>query len=131
MNDLDDETSRTVVAHINPTAMAPREARHFISDVLSRHPSVETAKLVASELVTNAVRHGGQDAGDITVSVRPPSASNRRVKLTVSQVDHPGFSYDLQSSGHTSATGRGLMIVDAVASEWGVEEDGSVWAVLE
>lgn len=131
MNDRDDETSNTVVAHINPTPMAPSEARRFVGDILSQHPSVESAKLIASELVTNAVRHGGHDAGDITMSVQAPKGPDRRVKLTVSQADHPGFNYDRQSLGHISATGRGLMIVDAVAAEWGVEDDGTVWALLE
>lgn len=131
MNDRDDETSDTVVAHINPTPMAPSEARQFVGGILGQHPSVESAKLVASELVTNAVRHGGHDAGDITVTVHPRSGPDRSVRLAVSQADHPGFDFDTQDSGHTSPTGRGLMIVDAVAAEWGVEADGTVWAVLQ
>lgn len=132
MNDLDGKTSRTVVVYLTPTPKAPSEARHFVGDVLGQHPNVESAKLVASELVTNAVRHGGRDAGDIIVSIQPLSRDEASgVRLEVSQVDHPGFSYVKEASGHTSATGRGLMIVDAVATDWGVKDDGTVWAVLE
>ena len=132
MNDLEGKTGRKVAVHITPTPNAPSEARHFVADVLGKHPNVESAKLVASELVTNAVRHGGHDAGDIIVSIKPfTQGGATRVRLEVAQVDHPGFEYKTQTSGHTNATGRGLMIVDAVAKDWGVEEDGTVWAVLE
>lgn len=132
MNDLDGKTGRTVVLHITPTPNAPGEARHFVADVLGQHPNVESAKLVASELVTNAVRHGGRDAGDIVVSVkRLDQSGTSGVRVEVAQIDHPGFAYEDQASGHTNATGRGLMIVDAVAKDWGVEDDGTVWAVLE
>lgn len=130
MNEIDDSTTSVAEVHLNPTSSAPADARRFVSDVLDGHAAVESAKLVISELVTNAVLHGGQDAGRVTVIVeRDPE--DDRVKLEVSQSKHSGFLYLDQEPGHLGPTGRGLMIVDALATEWGVDGDtGSVWVVL-
>jgi anti-sigma regulatory factor (Ser/Thr protein kinase) len=129
MNEIDDSTASLSEVHLNPTPSAPGDARRFIADVLENHASVEAAKLIISELVTNAVLHGGRDAGHVTVAVG--REHDQRVRLEVSQSDHRGFQFLDQEPGHLGPTGRGLMIVDAVASEWGVDRDtGSVWVVL-
>lgn len=128
MNEIDDSTASQTEVHLNPTQNAPGDARRFVADVLDGHHAVESAKLVISELVTNAVLHGGRDAGRVTVIV---GRERDRIRLQVSQAKHPGFLPLDQKPGHLDPTGRGLMIVDAIASEWGVDTDtGSVWVVL-
>ena len=130
MNELDDSTATKAEVHLNPTPNAPGDARRFIADVLDDHEAVEAAKLVISELVTNAVRHGGRDAGQVTVAVGRDTTQDG-IRLEVSQSMHPGFRYLDQEPGHLGPTGRGLMIVDAVATEWGIDSDtGSVWVLL-
>lgn len=130
MNEIDHSTASVSEVQLSPTQSAPGDARRFVADLLDGHAAVEAAKLVVSELVTNAVLHGGQDAGRVTVIVQLDHVHDR-VRLEVSQSKHPGFHYLDQEPGHLGPTGRGLMIVDAVASEWGVDRDtGSVWAVL-
>ena len=130
MNEIDDSTASVSEVHLNPTQSAPGDARRFVADVLDGHSTVEPAKLVISELVTNAVLHGGRDAGRVTVVVQLDHVHDR-VRLEVSQSKHHGFQYLDQEPGHLGPTGRGLMIVDAIASEWGVDDaTGSVWAVL-
>ncbi len=130
MNEIDDSTALVSEVHLSPTQSAPGDARRFVADVLDGHAAVEPAKLVVSELVTNAVLHGGRDAGRVTLVVTRDEEHDQ-VRLQVSQSKHPGFQYLDQQPGHLGPTGRGLMIVDAVATEWGVDrETGSVWAVL-
>lgn len=104
---------------------APADARRFVEQVLGSSPHRDAAKLVVSELVTNAVRHGGRAAGHIDIEIEVGDA----VTLEVSQPDHSGFVASVRRPGIDDATGRGLMIVAAVSSSWGVDEStGCVWA---
>jgi anti-sigma regulatory factor (Ser/Thr protein kinase) len=130
MNETDDSTTRIAEVHLNPTPAAPGDARRFVSDVLDGHQAVESAKLIISELVTNAVLHGGRHSGHVTVVIGRETGHDR-IRLEVSQPSHVGFHHRDQDPGHLEPTGRGFMIVDAVASEWGIDEhNGSVWAVV-
>ncbi len=130
MNELDDSTASVSEVHLSPTQSAPGDARRFVADVLAGHEAVESAKLIISELVTNAVLHGGRDAGRVTVVVGRDEQHDR-IHLEVSQAKHSGFHYLDRELGHLGPTGRGLMIVDAIAAEWGIDDEtGSVWVVL-
>lgn len=101
-------------------------AREFVAAQLDPHLSaqaVEGARVVASELATNAVMHAGTPftvtvewAGD-EVLVRVTDGSDG--------VPVPGAPGDLELRG------RGLLLVDALSEAWGVSEEAggkSVWA---
>ena len=86
--------------------------------------------LVVSELVTNSVRHG------------PPREHiellARRSEQTLEvEVCDPGPGFELPASVERPRTleggGLGLVIVDALADEWGMRRDGDacVWARFE
>jgi anti-sigma regulatory factor (Ser/Thr protein kinase) len=105
-------------------------AREFVALHLEEHllpDLVEGAKLVASELATNAVRHAGTSFvvsiervdEHVTISVRDGSP-----KLPVVVAPVP-----LASGGH------GLMLVEALSLNWGVtvsaDAGKSVWARFE
>jgi anti-sigma regulatory factor (Ser/Thr protein kinase) len=107
-------------------ASVPR-ARAFVTDYLMQRVPAEVvigARLIASELATNAVLHAGtpftvtvEYAGtDVTIRVRDGS----------SQVP------DASSPERLADRGRGLVLVDALSDSWGVSvETGggkSVWA---
>ena len=86
---------------------------------------VDTLRLLVSEVVTNAVRHGGSDK---PVEVR----AHWNAEIRVEVVDHGrGFA-----PGPRSATdepgGFGLFLVGQLADAWGVETNGvtRVWFVL-
>ena len=104
-------------------------ARDFVTThlLVNRLPHlVDDARLVVSELATNAVRHAGTAFtlsldgrdGSITLRVRDGSRGI------------PTFG----SPGILSTSGRGLMLVSALSVAWGVslEAEGgkSVWARL-
>lgn len=101
-------------------------ARRLVDETLRQWDCAEAldeVALLVSEVVTNAVIHGGSDV-DVAVRLLPDALrievidSNDTVPLPVGAADLDDES------------GRGLAIVDALASRWGVErfERGkSVW----
>ena len=100
-------------------AAAPSRARttvaKWLDGILDRR-AVEDVKLLVSELVTNAVRHPRRD-GHIDVSLELG-----RARLRV-EVTDPGDGFRKPRIGTPQPDalgGRGLLIVDRVASSWGV-----------
>lgn len=108
-------------------ASSPRRARLFVDEVLHRwrrDGAIERMALIASELVTNAVRHARTD---VLVHIEARDGS---VYLEVidGAEGRPRF---IESDGGIPA-GLGLPIVEALASSWGItSRDGGgkgVWA---
>jgi anti-sigma regulatory factor (Ser/Thr protein kinase) len=92
------------------------------------HPEViETATLLVSELVTNAVRHA---QGNIRVRAR-----RHRAVLRVEVSDElTGVQLHAQLPPPSATRGRGLVLVEELASKWGVTQgpDGkTVWFHLD
>lgn len=112
---------------LRPEPAAPSLARAAIAAVASGLPAVVVAdaELLTSELVSNAVRHAELDPSQEIV-VRIVADGDVRVEV----VDQgPPFEPDLRSPG-LGSSGWGLLLVDAVATSWGVEREGSgkrVW----
>jgi anti-sigma regulatory factor (Ser/Thr protein kinase) len=97
----------------------------------ARHPQIDqstlhTALLLASELVTNAVRHG---TGPLDLEVID---GDDRFRVNVS--DHSAQSPVPQTVDMFAESGRGLMLVETLSSTWGVTQrpgDGKcVWFEL-
>jgi serine phosphatase RsbU (regulator of sigma subunit) len=87
--------------------------------------AAHTARLLASELVTNSVRHGGGDEDDwigFDVALSPNA-------LRVEVSDHgPGFAPAPARPKPDQVAGRGLFLVDALADRWGSADGGTrVW----
>ncbi len=97
-----------------------RAARRLAADALeaSRYPGdVETVLLLVSELVTNAVRHAATEF-ELHLHID-------ELGVTVAVVDHDRTHPPrLQHPGPTDTHGRGLQIVDQLASDWGSEPVG-------
>ncbi len=118
-----------VVVELHGDARAARLARRATSAALDewavRGDVVDVAVLLAAELVNNAVTHTG----------RPRQLRLRllagRIVIEVSDADVRPPRRLLQDA--TAEGGRGLMIVAALASTWGVRFEGSgkiVWCEL-
>jgi anti-sigma regulatory factor (Ser/Thr protein kinase) len=122
-------TSTETTIELPPSPESPAAARDFVTTALRHHhvapESVDVARLLTSELVTNAVLHAGTR---ITVSLR---VTERRVHVTVD--DAEGSCPSPADGAELDVHGRGLTIVDRLAHEWGVDRrDGgkSVWFEL-
>ena len=104
--------------------------RHWVVDTAARHGVVGMAnqivELLSSELLANAVIHGPEGgAVGVRVAVRPD-----RVRVTVSDTGSGNEAPVVLSRDPGALTGRGMAIVDALASRWGADGDGagtSVW----
>lgn len=87
---------------------------------------VDDFQIVASELVTNAVRYGA-DPVEIAVSIQD---GNVRISVTDSNVDSfPATKPPTDTQG----SGRGLHLIAALSSSWGITEHDNkktVWAEL-
>jgi anti-sigma regulatory factor (Ser/Thr protein kinase) len=91
---------------------------------------VERSKLLVSELLTNAVLHGGapERGGPIrlVVLVRPAA-----IRIAVAD-DGPGFDPRRPEPPSDQEMGRGLFLVDHLSDRWGVERNDhtTVWCEL-
>ena len=111
---------------------APRLARLWLGDRLAVVPSevMHDAVLLTSELVANAVLHG-RPAVEVTVRVTPDALW---VAVTDRDPTPPALADQLLDPAQTS--GRGLFIVRALASSWGIDlrrdpPGKTVWFTLD
>ncbi|MBV9098312.1 MAG: ATP-binding protein [Frankiaceae bacterium] len=114
------------------------QARHTVRELLSTwHVDAPDLRydvlLVTSELVTNAVRHG-TDRVTLYVSLDPEQIVVAVEDGSPTHPERPLHVADDQDQAIDKETGRGVTIVSAVASEWGIDQlpDGGkrVWVRL-
>lgn len=118
---------------LSPVPESAREARRFVSEALTGLDAdvVATVELLTSELVTNAVLHASTE-----LEVRVWASSDR---VHVSVLDErPERGVYRAESDAEAATGRGMGLVEALASDFGVDLSEStktvwfeVWPALE
>ena len=101
---------------LRPEPTSPGIARGFVRRVLGAAGidplTTEDAALLATELVTNSVIHASTD---ITLDV-VVEAGAVRIGVTDASRAEPV----LRKQDHDATTGRGLHLLDKVATEWGV-----------
>ena len=124
-----------------PSAISVRAGRHFVADVLARWQldgHLETATLLASEVVANAVVHAGTPC---VVDVRLDLDRSEVVVAVTDQGDRPvlspiealGLSMVLEDPDLEAESGRGLLMVATLADRWGIEpspDGNTVWFAL-
>ncbi len=94
------------------------KARAYVRRALAAADSaadVDTAALLVSELVTNAILHARTP---LLVSV-----DSRGGEAHIEVHDESSTAPRLHPFSATSATGRGLRLLDSLAKRWGVEVD--------
>jgi anti-sigma regulatory factor (Ser/Thr protein kinase) len=117
--------SRTCIRSFRASPDQVREARRFLAQVLGDCPTAPDAVACLSELVTNSVLYSNSRRPQGRVIVR---ACLRPAGLRVEVEDEGGPWENRQ--GHNDQRGRGLAIVDALATDWSVSGDGTsrtVW----
>ncbi|WP_422772583.1 ATP-binding protein [Plantactinospora sp. WMMC1484] len=130
-------TERSWCLLVPQHAQGARTARHRLGAELDGTvpPAlVADAEMVAAELLGNAVRHAEPLPGGmirLTWLLRAgPSANSVEIRVTDGGASGPPR---VRQAGPDATDGRGLHLVAALATEWGVERDGlgqSVWARL-
>jgi len=110
-----------------PSKDAPAASRNAVrQEFAGRFPveAVECAELIASELTANAVKYG---VPNIVLTVHD---GDGRLHI---ELEDRGRSFDPAVDPDHERGGFGLLIVAALADEWGIDdtEDGvRVWAVI-
>ena len=102
-----------------------REARAFVFRLLGpSHPRADVAVLLASEMVTNCVLHGGSSApGEaVTVTVVVGDAG---VRVEVAGRKADGVPV-LRRPDDEAEGSRGLRLVEELAVRWGYERGGGM-----
>jgi anti-sigma regulatory factor (Ser/Thr protein kinase) len=117
---------------LSPNVDAPRQARDFVAEQGQGLPecAVDDARLLVSELVTNALRHGRPDI-TVQVELNPPL-----IEVSVHDEGTALPPADPPPALPTALSGRGLNLVDRIASCWGITRTESprgkaVWFRLE
>jgi serine/threonine-protein kinase RsbW len=113
-------------------------AREFAAAVMTAwgfpEPAVQVARLVVSELATNAVEHtaSGRRWGQFTVSLYPIGGTNC-VRVAVTDEGGPSEPRRVEGADERSK-GWGLLLVSELAADWGVSGDETgrtVWADVD
>ncbi len=118
-------------AHFEPELASPGAARAFVRSELEQQavpePPLETAILLTSELVSNALLHAKTPVDLLLVM----ASSGVRVEVHDGDARRPRPSAGPVPPDAT--TGRGLLMVEAMAGRWGVDgtSDGkTIWFEL-
>ena len=111
------------------SAAEARRALGEVSDHLSPR-RLEDARLLVSELVTNAIRHAGLDADDVIKLV--VVTGDRALRI---EVCDPGRGFELSEPepDPERPSGWGLYLVRELSDRWGMErsEETRVWFELD
>lgn len=121
------------------TPRGARLARRLVSHRLHEwgHPydstSNETMTLIAAELVANAVRHGHVPGRDFHLRLTATPESLRIEVADTRSEQQPAAG--LRPDPTSAESGRGLVLVEALATDWGVTPRSAapgktVWAVV-
>jgi anti-sigma regulatory factor (Ser/Thr protein kinase) len=114
-------------------AEAASRARRALNDLSAPLPASvrQDLELLVSEVVTNAVRHGGGPAGEpIEMTVR---VDDLRVRVEVADRG-PGFEPSPSPPTMFQESGWGLFLVGQLSDRWGVDRTdrgASVWFEID
>lgn len=121
--------SSTVTFDIPRDATAPGNARRAIERLNGRIADdiVTDGKLLASELITNSVKYGGN--GEVTLRIETDDPRKLRVEVIDQGV---GFVPAARDRAATEVGGWGLHLVQTLSDRWGVYEGPThVWFEID
>jgi len=116
--DISARFSRSFPGHPEQVA----RARHFVTAALPGCQAAPDAVLLTSELATNAVWHSATGRGGaFAVAVWHAGG---RIKVTVTDDGSATRPAVAAAAEQLATSGRGLLLVDALADSWGYEAGG-------
>jgi anti-sigma regulatory factor (Ser/Thr protein kinase) len=123
-------TMKNVELLLPAAPTAPAEARAVVEAIGSDlpEPVLVDVKLLLTEVVTNAIKHASRGVQAVIIRIR----TNHFIRVEVLDPG-PMFNPDPRPPGTGAGSGRGLYLVDTVATAWGVEPDQAgkkVWFEL-
>jgi anti-sigma regulatory factor (Ser/Thr protein kinase) len=111
-----DTTETEVAAALPPALSSAGEARSFVrgtAEAILADEALDTVELLTSEVVTNAVLHAGDSPVVLVVC--------RGHTVRVSVQDTCSRWPMRRHVAETALSGRGIALVDMLASAWGIE----------
>jgi serine/threonine-protein kinase RsbW len=93
--------------------LTPRRARTAVAERFGHHARCSDILVCVSEAVTNAVLHAGTTVRIVVREV----GSALRFEVTDADPTVPVA----RNPGPTTPTGRGLLLIDRLATRWGIE----------
>lgn len=131
------DTVHTAAFRLDPVPESAGRARRAVHTLLTAwgldHVADEV-DVVVSELVTNALLHSGEGAAGTGAPVITFHLAVRAGRLTTRVVDASPLPPRPEDAEETAESGRGLILVEALAADWGWEDlpDGkAVWAAFD
>ncbi|MGH9306382.1 MAG: ATP-binding protein [Acidimicrobiales bacterium] len=109
------------ILRIEPRPQSAGEARRFVASRLTnwgRAEDLDAVVLLTSEVVTNVIVHAGPHTEGDEVVVRLEGGIGR---LRVEVYDHAASLPVVSHENLDGISGRGLILLDAIARTWGVE----------
>ncbi|MEV0690598.1 ATP-binding protein [Streptomyces sp. NPDC050388] len=117
------QPTRTFAMQFTSAPRGARLARRLVSHRLDAwghpyaSPANETVTLIAAELTANAVRHGHVPGRDFHVRLTQAEDGTLRIEVTDTRTERRPVAGTPAPDGES---GRGLLLVDALADDWGV-----------
>ena len=126
--ELVEGAAETARAKLEAQPQSAASARRFVDETLRRWQCDElfdVVGLLTSELVTNAILHAHSEI-ELSVSMMPDA-------IRIDVLDHSSQMPTPRTAAEDDTSGRGLGLVEALATAWGVDErpgGKSVWFEL-
>ncbi|MBW3615295.1 MAG: response regulator [Actinobacteria bacterium] len=120
-----DEVLATERRRFDPDLQSAGAARRFVNETLAAwdcHELLDTATLLVSELVTNAVVHA-HSAVELAIHLRP-------AKVRVEVIDSADAVIHRRDAAEEAQSGRGMALIEALSTAWGIDtllSGKSVW----
>ncbi|MFF0104294.1 ATP-binding protein [Streptomyces hirsutus] len=117
------QLTRAFAMQFTSTPRGARLARRLVSHRLDAwghpyaSPANETVTLIAAELTANAVRHGHVPGRDFHLRLTETGGTTLRIEVTDTRTEKQPAPEAPCPDGES---GRGLLLVDALADDWGV-----------
>ena len=128
-------TEREFRLQLSPTPRGARLARLLATEQLREWGApFEAAAHIVAELAANAVTHGRVPGRDFRLRLTLRSAAYETIRIEVTDT-RGDLSPEPRAPDAEAETGRGLLLVEALATRWGVTREPpprkTTWAELD